>query len=94
MPGKKPAVQIQVRGQRIQGITRHYINQLIAISPPPISGSLDEKLAVLDSLGISARAGIDDNSRSTPSRLASAAGFTHLEYQRKYPNWTSTDILG
>jgi hypothetical protein len=94
MPAKKSAVQIQVRGQRIQGITRQYINQLIAISPPPRSGSLDEQLAVLDSLGVRARAGTDDNSRSTPSRLASAAGFIHLEYQRKYPSWTSTDILG
>lgn len=93
MPGKKTAVHIQVRGQRIQGITRQYINQLIAISPPRISGSLDEKLAVLHSLGVCPRDSAADVSRSMPSRLASAAGFTHLEYQRKYPSWTSTDIL-
>jgi hypothetical protein len=94
MPGKKRAVQIQVRGQRIQGATRQFINQVIAISPPRISGSIDEKLAVLDSLGVGR--GGDDSvgiSHSTPSRLASAAGFTQLEYQRKYPSWTSTDIL-
>jgi hypothetical protein len=93
MPAKKSAVQIQVRGQRIQGMSRQYINQIIAVSPPRISGSVDEKLAVLNSLGVSSGAGSDDYSSASPSMLASAAGFTQLEYQRKHPNWISTDIL-
>jgi hypothetical protein len=93
MPGKKSAIQIQVRGQRIQGTSRQHINQVVAISPPRISGSLDEKLAVLDSLGVFPRDGYGNISHTTPSILASAAGFTHLEYQRKYPCWISTDIL-
>jgi hypothetical protein len=93
MPAKKSAVQIQVRGQRIQGISRQYINQVIAVSPPRISGSVDEKLAVLDSLGVFSGAESDDRSPTSPSMLASAAGFTQLEYQRKYPSWISTDIL-
>lgn len=93
MARKKSVVQIQVRGQRIQGITRQYINQVIAISPPRISGSIDEKLAVLDSLGVLTCAGNNDTAPVEPSTLASAAGFTQLEYQRKYPSWISTDIL-
>jgi hypothetical protein len=93
MPGKQSAIQIQVRGQRIQGTSRQYINQLIAISPPRISGSLDERLAVLHSLGVGPRADESDISRTTPSRLASAAGFIHLEYQRKNPSWACTDIF-
>jgi hypothetical protein len=93
MPYKKSTVQIQVRGQRIQGISRQYINQVIAISPPRISGSIDEKLAVLDSLGVFSSDDHETIYHATPSRLASAAGFTHLEYQRKHPSWTTTDIL-
>lgn len=94
VPAAHPIVQIQVRGQRIQGATRQYVNQIVAISPPRISGSLDEKLAVLDSLGILAGdRGAGEVSRSTSSKIATAAGFIQLEYQRKYPHWTRTDIL-
>ena len=93
VPAAHSTVQIHVRGQRIQGSTRQYVNQIVAISPPRISGSLDEKLAVLDSLGVLSGGRPNEVSRSTPSTLATAAGFIQLEYQRKYPYWTSTDIL-
>ena len=93
LPSGASTVQIQVRGQRIQGSSRQYVNQVVAISPPRISGSIDEKLAVLDSLGVYPDAGQIAISHTTPSMLATAAGFIQLEYQRKYPQWTRTDIL-
>jgi hypothetical protein len=100
MPGKKssaksraPVAKIQVRGQRVQGTTRQYINQVVAISPPRISGSIDEKLAVLGSLGVVSQDADDAGSHTALSRLATAAGFVQLQYERKYPSWTSTDIL-
>lgn len=93
MPQKNAGVTIMVRGQRIHANGRQYINQTIDISPPRISGSIDEKLAVLDSLGILASDNGGKSVAGNPSRLASAAGFTQLEYRRQYPQWVSTDIL-
>lgn len=93
MPKKNEGVKIQVRGQRIQGSSRQHINQTIDIGPPRISGSIDEKLAVLDSLGVALHDPSGEPMPGNPSQLALAAGFTQLEYKRTYPYWVSTDIV-
>lgn len=93
MPKKSDAVKIQVRGQRIHGTSRQHINQIIDVRPPRISGSIDEQLAVLDSLGVVLRDSNGNPVPGNPTQLAMAAGFTQLEYKRKYPYWVSTDII-
>lgn len=93
MPKKIDGVQIRVRGQRVQGKLRQHIDQTVDVRPPRISGSIDEQLAVLDSLGVVLRDSHGQPVPGNPAQLALAAGFTQLEYRRKYPYWVSTDIL-
>lgn len=93
MPHSNDCVKIQVRGQRVHGASRQYINQTVDVRPPRISGSIDEKLAVLESLGIPRHDATGKPVPGNPSGLAIAAGFTQLEYKRKYPYWVSTNIL-